>query len=68
MTLAISGLSDAIKTEIENEFGSAEDQSQIEKYSDAMAKAVINYFKANAVITINVVGGSSSGTHTGTIS
>jgi len=67
MTLVIADLADEIKTEIENEFGSAEDQTQLEDYSTAIATALINYLKANGVVTTVIGGGSSAGSYTGAI-
>ncbi len=61
MTLSIPGLKADIKTELENEFGVADDPNILDKYANAIAKAVINHFEANAIINTTVTGTTGIG-------
>lgn len=58
MPMTPAGLSAAIKTEIEGVL-TIDDEEQLVKVSDAMAKAVVEYIQANALVTLN--NGADSG-------
>lgn len=42
-------------------------QSSVDAIEKARANAIIDYIKSNALVTVTVAGGSSSGSHTGTV-
>jgi len=74
MPLSIPGLAGELKTEIEALYGTADDSATLQKFCDAVSKAVINHIIANALVTSttatpNAQAGSSTlpGTATGTI-
>lgn len=72
MPMVPPGLAAAIKTEVEAEFGTPADPVLAQKYHDAIARAVVNYIKANATVIIASVtgvtpGGGVSGPGTGTV-
>jgi hypothetical protein len=53
MALVVADLANKIRDELAAEFGSAADDSaQNMKYCTAMARAIIDYFKANADIDL----------------
>lgn len=68
------GLAGAIQTEMEAAFGSFdsdEAERNTAKFNDALAKAIINYFTANAEVSTDVDGvtvGVGTATGSGTIS
>lgn len=67
MALTEASLSGKIKTELEVVFGVAADAAQLQKFADAIAKAVIDEFTSNAVVNVTgVTAGPAS--VTGTIS
>ena len=75
MALTQASLSTKIQVELIAEFGAAQDSSILKKFSDAIAKAVVDEIQANAVVstttsTPNVQSGvdTKPGTGTGTIS
>jgi hypothetical protein len=43
-----AGLSAAIKAQIEAEFGTPSDSARLQKFCDAMGKAIVDYIQANA--------------------
>lgn len=52
MAMNISGLAGEIKTEIETAYGkAADDPALLQKFCDAIAKAVVNHIMTNATIT-----------------
>lgn len=61
MALTHSSLSARIVSEMKNQFGNPEDESQLEKFASAIAKAVVDEFKQNAVIQVNSVSGVTPG-------
>lgn len=72
MALSESTLGALIKTEIEAKFGPADDATILQKFCDAIAKAVVTHIKAAAVVNVTSVSGvtpgpGSSGTGTGTV-
>jgi len=72
MPLTQASLSTKIQTEIIIELGAADDAAQLKKVADAIAKAVVDEIKQNAVITVISVTGVTtgpgvSGSGTGTI-
>lgn len=50
MPLSIPGLAGELKTEIEALYGTADDSATLQKFCDAVSKAVINHIKNNADI------------------
>ena len=62
MALSAAGLQSAIETELDNSIGAAEDTDAREAFAEAIAKAVIDYLKANAVPTGQTVTTAASGT------
>lgn len=67
MALTAAGLKTAIKAQMDSTYGAATEPDSRDAFAEAMAAAIINYITANAVVTVTVVGGSSSGVHTGTV-
>lgn len=67
MAMSVSGLSAKIKAEVAASKGSADDQAKVDEMADILAKAIVEYIKANATVTVTGVssGGSSAG---GTVS
>jgi hypothetical protein len=54
MALVVQDLADKIRDEIASEFGTvADDSVQNMKFCRAMARAIIDYFKANADINLS---------------
>lgn len=75
MALSQSSLAGKIKSEIINQLGDATDDGLLTKISNAIAKAVVDEIKANAVVSVTTstsgaqAGGATlSGTGTGTVS
>jgi hypothetical protein len=73
MSLSAAGLGAKIKDEIIAKLGSPTDSTQLEKVSDAIGKAVVDYITANAIVssTGTVTSGAGAGgavTATGTVS
>lgn len=77
MALTQASLSGKIETELQAVFGSPADSAQLKKFCDAIAKAVVDEIKTNAVTTAAVTatvisgagaGGNVTGTATGTVS
>lgn len=70
MALTQASLSTKLQTEIQNLLGTADDTVQLKKMTDAIAKAVVDEIKANAVvpagIAVVVSTGSGIGATTGT--
>jgi hypothetical protein len=62
----------AIQTVIDNIAsnppGTPMSEAQKVELNSVAGGAIIDHIKNNAVVTVNVIGGSSSGAHTGTIS
>lgn len=52
MPMVVAGLSAAIKAEIEAEFDTPQSEEILQKFSDAVAKAVVEYIQANALVTV----------------
>lgn len=52
MALSNSGLSDKIKQEIIAKKGAPEDASKLQDWCDAVAKAIVEYITANAVVNV----------------
>lgn len=52
MAMNIPGLSAKIITEIQAQYGTADDAATLKKFADAMAKAFIDYVKENADIEL----------------
>ena len=48
----IAGLSNELKTEIQALYGVADDAATLQKFTDAVARAVINHIKNNADIDL----------------
>lgn len=72
MALTQASLSSKIQAELVSKFGTAEDAAQLAKFADAVAKAVVDEIKINAVIAVTSVSGvttgaGTSGPGTGTI-
>ena len=68
MPLTQAALATKIKDNLETEIGNvADDPNQMDKFAQAIAKAVIDEIQANAVVsttgTATVSGGSSAGSH-----
>ncbi len=71
MPLSQSGLSSAIKSEIQNLYGTADDDATLQKFADALAKAIVDHITANALVTVTVTGvqnGPGTAPGTGTVS
>jgi hypothetical protein len=73
MALTQSSLSSKIETEIKGKFGNPDDATVLKKFCDAVAKAVVDEIKANAVVstTGTVISGPGTGGNvstTGTVS
>lgn len=66
-----AGLAAAIKAKIIAEKGAAQDTAELDEFCDSLAAAIVEYIKANALVTgtATVAGGSSAGAHpvTGTV-
>jgi len=52
MAMTNAGLSAKIKTELENMFGTSSDPVWLQKFSDAIGKAVVEYVQLNAEIDL----------------
>lgn len=69
MALATATLSAKIKAELIVVFGAADDVDKLQKFSDAIAKAVVDEIKANAVVNTTVTTPDTiNGTGIGTVS
>lgn len=73
MALSDATLGSLIKTEIEAEFGAPADAAQLQKFCNAVARAVVAHIQAAAVVNSNgtVTTGAGAGgsvTATGTVS
>lgn len=73
MALSASSLAGKIKTQIESQFGAADDATKLQKFCLAVATAVVQEITANAQVstTGTVTTGSGAGgtvTTTGTVS
>jgi hypothetical protein len=65
MALSIPGLAGELKTEIEALYGVADDSATLQKFCDAVSKAVISHIIANAVVTsVTSTPGAESGPNT----
>lgn len=60
MAMSASGLKAKIKTEFDSAFGPAEDDSKLDKFAEAVAKAVVEYIQANATTTCGAGPGTVS--------
>lgn len=67
MALTLASLSTKIQTEIIALYGAPDDAARLKQFADAIAKAVVDEIQQNAEVTVTVVGGSSAGTHSGTV-
>jgi len=68
MPLTKAALSTKIQTEIIAVFGAADDASKMKDFADALAKAIVDEIKANALVTGTVTSGAGAGgTVTGTV-
>ncbi len=67
MALNLASLSTRIQTEIIALYGVADDAAKLKQFADAIAKAIIDEIQANAEVTVIVSGGSSAGSHQGTV-
>lgn len=56
MSLSDSTLSAAIQTELISQFGAVDDSATLQKYADAIAKAVVDHIKNAAVVNTTVTG------------
>jgi len=65
MTIDVAGMRDALVDAMEAAFGTPEDETKLEEAMEAMATGIVDYIKANAVVTGDVVvaSGSSAGTY-----
>lgn len=71
MAMTPLGLKSFIITELQNQgFAPLNPATggEAERYIEALATAIVTYIQQNAEVTTNVAGGSSSGSHPGTIS
>lgn len=71
MPLSQSGLSSAIKSEIESLYGAPDDDGTLQNFADALAKAIVDHIQGNALVTVTVTGvqpGSGTAPGTGTVS
>ena len=73
MPLTKASMSTSIKTEIEGLYGTPDDPSLLQKFCDALAKAIVENIQANALVstTGTVTSGAGAGggvTSTGTVS
>jgi len=71
MALSESVLSGLIKTEMEGQFGSPSDAAVLQKFCDAIAKAVVDHITSDAVVATdvaNVQAGSTTVFGVGTVS
>lgn len=70
MPLSAATLSAAIKTEIENIAGiDIIDEAELERFTDALATAIVDHITANALVTGTVTSGAGAGgAVTGTVS
>jgi hypothetical protein len=66
MALSIPGLSGEIKAQIVSCYGTADDDTKLQCFCDAMATAIINHITANAVVNPTNMLDSFSGQVTGT--
>jgi len=67
MPLSDSALSTLIQSELKSVVPVVDDDD-FKAWADAVAAAIVDHIKANAVVTVAVTSGSSSGTYTGTVS
>lgn len=66
MALSESGMSGLMQTELKGAL-SVKDDAQLKKVCDAISKAVIDHFKASAVVTGSCATPSGSGTIDGKV-
>ena len=69
MALSGSGLSSLIQSELKASSSvGVIDDAGFKDWADRMAAAIVTHITDNAVVSVEVTGGSSSGTYEGTIS
>ena len=69
MALSESVLSSLIQSELKASSSlSVIDDAGFKDWADRMAAAIVNHITANAVVSVTVTSGSSSGTYIGTVS
>ena len=62
MALTQAALATKIKNNLETEFGKvADDPNQMDKFAQAMAKAIVDEIQANAVVNTTVTGTTATG-------
>lgn len=62
MAITAAGLKSAIESEMDSKLGEAEDADTREAFAEAIATAIINYLKANTVVTGQTVTSAAAGT------
>ena len=62
MALSEADLKDEIKAEFQSILGTPDDSAQLDKFCQAIANAVVNHIKNNAIVTFS--GTASAGTDT----
>lgn len=67
MSMTDSGMAAAIKQAVIDEYGTPDDVSRLDNFANALGKAIVEYIKANAVVTVTGVSSGGS-TAPGTIS
>lgn len=71
MALSFASMSASIKTEIQALYGVADDPTKLQKFCDALGKAIVENIQANAQVTVTVTtvqAGTSTAPGTGTVS
>jgi len=73
MSMTDAGMSAAIKSAIEGNYGPATDDAKLQKFCDALGKAIVEYIQGNAVVnstgTVTTgVGAGGAVVATGTVS
>ena len=66
MPLSDAALSNLIQTELKSALPVVDD-ADFRAWADALASAIVDHIKANAVVTVAVTSGSSAGAYTGTV-
>jgi hypothetical protein len=61
MPMTDSGLSAAIKSAIEGLSGAPSDPAELQKFCDALGQAIVEYLKANALVSGTVTSGAGAG-------
>ena len=67
MPMTDAGMSAAIKSAIEALEGSPLSDAELQNFSDALGKAIVEYIKANALVTVPFIT-AGTGTAMGTVS